>query len=43
VLARQTHQFFDAVAVAATRDNQGIERPIGFERFAYGMDPVRRP
>ncbi len=39
VLSRQTHQFFDAVAVAATRDNQGIKRPIGFERFAYGMDP----
>ena len=38
MLPRLTHQFFDAVAVAASRDNQGIERLIGFEGFAYGMD-----
>ena len=38
VLPRQTHQFFDAVAVAASRDDQGIERPVGFERFAYGVN-----
>jgi len=34
---RARRQFLDAVAVAATRDNQGIERPIGFERFSDGM------
>src|SRR5260370_9832715 len=38
VLSRQTHQLFDSLAVAASRDNQGIERPIGFKRFAYGVD-----
>ena len=38
MLSRQAHQFFDAVAVAAFGDNDRIERPVGFERFANGVD-----
>src|SRR6266849_2146453 len=38
VLPRQTHQLLNSVAVAASRDNQGIERTIRFERFSYGVD-----
>ncbi len=37
-LPRQAHQFFDAIAVRALGNHQGIERTVCFERFAYGVD-----
>jgi hypothetical protein len=36
--SRQPYQIFDAIAVAAFRNNQRVERPIGLERFAYGVN-----
>src|SRR5579863_1654878 len=36
--SRKAHQFLDAVAVRAFGDHEGIERAIGFERFANGVD-----
>ena len=38
LLPRPTHQLFDAVAVTTSRDDQGIQRPMSFECFAYGVD-----
>ena len=38
VLPRQAHQFFDAIPMRSSRNNQRIERPVGFERFAYGVN-----
>ena len=38
LLSRQLHDLFQAVAVAAARDEHGLQRPPGSQRFAHSVN-----